>query len=475
MIGAFHKETKKYVTSYMILKDIEWIGREKEKFYSPTHEIINWEELGDEKEIPVIFVKESIDGKRPHWRIHHDKAKSSSINESPEHKEIKETIYYDLVLNNSKLKIGNNLYSIDELSVKNISIEGRICEKKDSKIADVLIEFKEYNPMIGNGIAIEIQLSRQTELFGLKRSYDRSVYGYSCAWIDKKIFYEDYLIKKVIEVDPYFECIEKYKEEVKDTNIELVNNIGFSINEKIKEMFQIKNQIDLQIKLLKNTKEELSNELINLFDKVKGEFKDEYFEELKNSILPEINNQKEKILKESKEQVNKIINEKLDSEKIKEELIISGNSMVEDLSIELINNLKQDIEYEFKNTYKEKIDELVKEIKKDENFQNIEELRKKLEKQLFESWRSNHLKFESYSNMVNDFFTEDLDKCAYWNKTLNDAITNPKHILRENYKLEDLKIMRTKAEILLNDKKIISKSRKEDFKKENGETQTNIC
>jgi len=42
------------------------------------------------KEIPVIFVRKSIDGRRPHWRINHPKAQSDSINESPEHRKIKE-------------------------------------------------------------------------------------------------------------------------------------------------------------------------------------------------------------------------------------------------------------------------------------------------------------------------------------------------------------------------------------------------
>jgi len=79
--------------------------------------------------------------------------------------------------------------------------------------------------------------------------------------------------------------------------------------------------------------------------------------------------------------------------------------------------------------------------------------------------------------MVNGFFTDDLDKCVYWSTTLNDAINNPKHKLRENYNIEELKIMEIKSNYLINNQKKIDKSHKNNFnkEKEDGEKQTNIC
>lgn len=215
MFEAIHKSTGILVSSYKIAEGLAWQGKSKDEFIAPTSAINNWDELNAKgiREVKVSFVNtfdryEGTDKKQKvmaHFRIETEGAIGDTwVNESEEHKLAKDYIY-----NNWQQLI---LYNHENICLKDIPIEDIKIERGiGQKRADVLITFKEFHKVLGNGIAIEIQISPQNACETLIRSYDRAAYGYSICWIWSNELKQ---FNNLIKVIPYSIALEDYAKEL---------------------------------------------------------------------------------------------------------------------------------------------------------------------------------------------------------------------------------------------------------------------
>src|SRR3990172_9147130 len=191
-LEAIHKTSKKRVSAWKIMEDLEWQGKDKDEFIAPEDLIENFEEVlaNGKTEVKLIFVHyfkryegtEQEENVTSHFRSEDGSlARLNSWGESDEHKLAKKYIY------------------------DNIEIEKGIGLKR----ADVLVIFKNYHPVLGRGIAFEVQYSSQEEEKIIIRSFDRASYGYSVVWLwskDLKNFTNS------VKVTPYNQALKEYNE-----------------------------------------------------------------------------------------------------------------------------------------------------------------------------------------------------------------------------------------------------------------------
>jgi len=354
MLKAIHKDSKKLVSAWQLLKDLSWIGKEREEFIAPWSEIGNILDLQDKgiDEVKVSFVKahtRNINGKNvlvtAHFRIETEGAIENPENESEEHKLAKETIY-ERILSDEIEIINFENKKISHLGeISNVYIEKKVGEKR----ADVLVDFKEIHPILGKGIAFEIQISPQDKARTEERTYDRSIEGYSVVWIwgfELKEF--NYKVRII----PYLKALEEYKNSIKK-NVQLfLSDISQRAEEKEfiiqKDIGQILERLNFKVR------------------KINEEFENSY-----NSYSSKILNiTNDKILEKAIEQINKvdvtqIINSYVQQyikndveEKIKYKINVALKQEIR----EEFNNLKFDIPKEISDEYqtlfKKKMDEI---------------------------------------------------------------------------------------------------------------------
>src|SRR3972149_8263941 len=163
-LEAIHKISGKRVSSFKIMNDVEWQGKDKDEFIAPFESIENWEEIWamGKKEVRLICVhpikryentanEEKVSA---HFRTEEGNiARSSSWGESDEHKLAKKYIYENI----DKISLINFEGKLikDFEVIENIKMEKGIGPKR----ADVLVDFKKWHPIFGRGIAFEVQFS----------------------------------------------------------------------------------------------------------------------------------------------------------------------------------------------------------------------------------------------------------------------------------------------------------------------------
>jgi len=298
MENAIHKTTGKIVSAYKILKSLEWIGKEREDFIAPYHEIGNWQELNNKKidEVKVSFVirhKRKLESGeiilvQSHFRIETKDAIENPNNESEEHKLAKENIY-DLAIEDLLVVDGKKLSEIGE--IEDIRIECQSGKKR----ADVLIKFKDFHNIYGIGIAFEIQISPQKIEKTEERNYDRASYGYSIVWL-----WSGELNQSNFKIIPYSEAIKDYHKQLKIQSEKIFWDIDKRTDEKVSE---IKERIEKTINSLKCQREliqlniqknltQLENINETISDKIKIEIRSQVEEKIKNSILDNIKSEK---------------------------------------------------------------------------------------------------------------------------------------------------------------------------------------
>jgi hypothetical protein len=246
MFQAIHKESNKLVSAFQLMKDLSWAGKERDVFTAPKHEVGNWRELREKgiKEVEVSFVsshtREESTLVAAHFRIKTEEAEYSTISESEEHKLAKETIYQWAFDNQITLK------NFDNIPLHNLGIFDIFIEKGEGHMrADVLVDFKERHPVLGRGIAFEIQISPQKEEVTAERNYDRAFQDYSIVWIwdgDLKNSSKSFFVESV------HECIRKAKENIKKDMNFFLADIGQKAEIKTQE---IKSEIQNSINRMK--------------------------------------------------------------------------------------------------------------------------------------------------------------------------------------------------------------------------------
>lgn len=253
MLAAIHKETNKPVTAFAVAHSLTWINKDPhaEEFIAPRHEIGNWIELERKgiTEVKVCFVKQHQREDEivcDHFRIITEGAVENPDNESEEHKLAKETLY-DKIIKDEVILLDWEGKRISEVAkIKDVYIERPVGQKR----ADVLVDFEEIHPVLGRGIAFEIQISPQNDIKTYKRTYDRAAQGYSICWIWSwelpKFNYKVRLIHFTNALDEYQQQIEqRTKQFFSDTTVrftrferDMFNNISSHAESTIRSMVE---------------------------------------------------------------------------------------------------------------------------------------------------------------------------------------------------------------------------------------------
>lgn len=289
MENAIHKSTGKIVSAYKLTSSLEWIGKERDEFIAPYHEIGNWDYLNNKgiQEVKVSFVKkhnkifnEQTFFVSPHFRIETDGAIENPNNESEEHKLAKEFIY-DLAIEDSLTIEGKKLSEIGE--VEDIRIECNCNIKR----ADVLVKFKNFHEIYGRGIAFEIQISPQKKEKTEERSYDRASFGYSIVWL-----WSGELKDVRFNIIPYTQARKDYQEQLNRQFNEKLWDLDTRANNKISDIelgIEKKlNSIRLQKDLLNSDIHKNLQQLKTIYDSVQDNLKEEVKKEIDIKIRNEI-------------------------------------------------------------------------------------------------------------------------------------------------------------------------------------------
>jgi len=109
--------------------------------------------------------------------------KCSHTGETDRHYNLKMQIISLIYEKDLKIKIGNLILEYDETNI--IGVE----KLRISNRADVLLEFQKFNPILGNGLVIEIINTESTDSIE-KKEIAWSSAGYSLAWVDAKTDFE---------------------------------------------------------------------------------------------------------------------------------------------------------------------------------------------------------------------------------------------------------------------------------------------
>lgn len=247
MLRAYNNETKKIIEAFAVGIDPSYqVELNKNSWYVIESEIENYEEvLKKSKEInnidyiPCSFIKshyreypnEETQDKVmtevvPHFRIPNaHELGVKYISESQDHKDIKEFFYNHILNNKDFVFIVSNAdvnnypikyeYTMDELyklidfeSIKTstagfgLPFEITTTDLYNTRRVDILLPFKEKHHELGIGLAVEIQLSKQSDELEQERTIDRALKGLSVCWINFKHFDTFYDGKKLKATKP---------------------------------------------------------------------------------------------------------------------------------------------------------------------------------------------------------------------------------------------------------------------------------
>jgi hypothetical protein len=401
MLAAIHKNSQQPITIARLLSDLEWIGREKEDFISPRSRVINWDRVG-ERDVKVIFVRESIDGRRAHFRIQDDVAIGNNINESDDHKKAKEGIYFALLNDEIKLSFGGRTYFPSELDIKDITLETPTNNSSNAKILDVCLMLKEFHPILGNGIAFEIQFSNQTIVVEEIRTYHRVSDGYSCVWLKKNDFNGlNKLNQTTLEITPFRNVAEMFEEKKKLNETERLNELGRIINRDKLELENLSSRLNFSLKIKREELEDLKKEINSSIEECSIKYKEEITSEVFNQLNKELIIDLKRVLKEKLEEDSKNLGEYY-SEEIKEKI---RHFLEESNAIESF--IKSTIELER--------DDLIRKIK-DEALRNLSP--EVIEKEFKEEMQEKYFKFrnslQEMTRSYESFVSGDVKKVEFW-------------------------------------------------------------
>lgn len=305
MFFAISKDTGKKVNSLTIEEDASYNFLKNEIFFADPDEIESCPKKIDINKIEVKFREGSsaisINGKdydiSPHFYIpNKSKLGINIIPEGKEHKLAKNWIYNrikkkDLILNYSKInkpyKYKNKINLFDlEIDLKKIGIE--VTSSKignlNSRRADIICPFLKKHEILGNGIVIEIQFSKQKNKTKLSREYDWAIRGYSIGWLFISDF--DEITDKIIELKKDSVDISSFASLIKQNKKDFVKHLKFSVQEecrkldlKKQELLEIANELKEEIFSEKSKKIDVDEDYIE-------QLVEQKFDSLKNQIQP---------------------------------------------------------------------------------------------------------------------------------------------------------------------------------------------
>ncbi len=204
MDRAINKTTNEIVSAFEVYKNGSYQNLNKGEWIAPNDSIYNLDENLSKEDTYTHYVKEK---EFKNWKktliwynpyfAKYPGSKMKTISESPEHKALKNWLFNRLKKDDLKLvysKAGkknqyNNSIKLSELNIDWNKYDIEVHTKGYKALrADILIQFKNKHPFLGQGIFFEIQLSSQIEKITFNRSIERAIQGYSTVWLFKKDF-----------------------------------------------------------------------------------------------------------------------------------------------------------------------------------------------------------------------------------------------------------------------------------------------
>jgi len=267
MFYAICKSTGEKVNSITIEQDPKYQFINDEEFYADPDEIEDCPDNLDIKKIKVVFRKGKniINWLGTEYYIspcffipNKSKLGINTIPESPEHKMAKNFIYdrikkknleisYSKITKPEKYTLDENIFNLP-IDYDKIGIEittSRI-GGLSSRRADVIMPFIVKHPILGNGVIIEIQFSKQYKRTKVSRELDWAIRGFSVAWIYRKDFEKinDIMIKlnsDKINVDSYANLI-------KENNKSHIRDLKFTTQSCVRQLEAEKQKLSEEVK-----------------------------------------------------------------------------------------------------------------------------------------------------------------------------------------------------------------------------------
>lgn len=269
MDTAYELETKKFVKAWSINRDSSYIKPEEDIFIADENQIENYQEVLEKNNLEYIEVKYKrghlrhysslqISAVTPHFFIPNRKKYGIKlVPESLEHKKIKRFMwkqFYDnpnleFVYSKYKRKgvTETNRIRIDELPInfndftlsQEDIFEVNIVDSYNTRRVDLFLKFDSFNPLFGEGLVIEVQLSKQSDSLTKKRTIDRALKGYSTIWIDKRHFVNiqnkdlELLDEKSIYINSWHTVIHNNSDNIADELYEKIKKYSRLLDTKI--------------------------------------------------------------------------------------------------------------------------------------------------------------------------------------------------------------------------------------------------
>ncbi len=354
MDRAINKKTDKLVHAFDVFKDGSYQNLIKGEWISPKDSIHNWDEIQEEDSF-VHYVKEKryTNWKgtdivsRPHFAVYPG-SKAKTVGETPEHKMLKNWMFNRLYKDDLEIIYSkatkkykfDNINKLSELKIdwNNYSVEVPIRSRKNLQ-ADILLPFKKKHELLGYGIVIEIQLSKQNKEQTYNRSIDRAINGYSTIWL----FENDFEINEdEIELKSNKLKVFSFSSELKHSGKKFARELKILVENQCRYLDIKKEELIKKTEEIEDYKLEIIEELKK---KINGFFGYK-IKEISENFNEEIANKVQKDFFEKNEyKITKLINDGL-KDYINEELFnnITNKLNLEDIKEEAKNLLKNKIE-----------------------------------------------------------------------------------------------------------------------------------
>lgn len=346
MDRAINKSTKELIDAIEVFKNGSYQNLTRGEWIGPQDSISNWDEI-EEKDRFVHYVKEK---EYVNWKgtnvwcspcfAKYPGSKANTRSETPEHKMLKNWLFtkiknddLEIIYSTAtkKYKFNNKikLSELDEfIDWNNYSIEVPIRSRKNLQ-ADILLPFKKKHNLLGFGLVIEIQLSKQSEKTTYDRTIDRAINGYSTIWLfekdfeieDNEIELKNNKLKVYSFVSELKHSGKKFAKELKLLVEEQCRFLDIKKEELIEKVEELE---DYKIELISETKKEINKFFgykikeigKNFNEEVANKVQDGFFEKNQYKINSLINQGLKNYINDEvfKEMVNK-----LDLDNLKEE------------------------------------------------------------------------------------------------------------------------------------------------------------
>jgi len=323
MDRAINKSTGELISAFEVYNNGSYQNLKRGEWIAPNDSIYNLDENLSEEDLHVHHVKhkEYSNYKKtnvwcsPYFAIYPG-SKAKTISEGKEHKALKRWLFNRLKYNDLEFvysKAGkknqyNNKIKLSELDIDWNKYDIEVHTKGyKALVADILIQFKNKHPFLGEGIFIEVQLSKQSERRTFDRSIARAIQGYSTIWLFKK---DVEMNKDLTEIKLKKNILKIYSfsSELKYGGKYFINNLKMVVEEQCRFLDEKIKETNIWIEKLDEKKENIIKELLErlnsreaiLFNKIKS-LEGNPFEQLVQKYKEEIYKKGNYIINELKE------------------------------------------------------------------------------------------------------------------------------------------------------------------------------